>query len=97
MERIGGVFVRDEMPTLAEEIKLPNATGLLPTIIVAETVFVEVFITLIVLVPEFATYTLLPSGLTDTPTGCKPTIIVVKTVSALASITLSVLSWLCVT
>ena len=50
------------------EIKFPNAIGLTPTIIVAETVFVAVFITLTVLSLLFATYTLVPSWLTDIPT-----------------------------
>ena len=67
--------------------------GLLPTVIVAETVFVAVFITLTVLSPSFATYTLLPSGLTDIPKGSVPTVIVAETVLVAVFITLTVLSY----
>ena len=59
---------------------------------VVKTVFAAVLITLTVLsLREFATYTLLPSGLTAMPKGPLPTVIVAVTVSAAVFITLTVL------
>ena len=47
---------------------------------VAATVLVAVLITITVPSFKFATYTLLPSGLTDMPCGLEPTVIVDTTV-----------------
>ena len=58
-------------------MKLPSELGPVPTLMVAITVFVAVLITEILPEPEFTTYTLLPSGLTDMPIGTKPTAMVV--------------------
>jgi len=67
---------------LQPEIKFPNAIGEIPTGIVTITVFVKELITetLFELEFEFATYILLPSGLTETPMGFSPTGIVATTV-----------------
>ena len=61
------VTFTDGIPSCEEypKIKLPIDCGLLPIVIVAETVSAAVFITLTV--PLHTTYTLVPSGLTDTP------------------------------
>jgi len=65
--------------------------GAIPEIIVAETVFVAVFITLTVPVEEFLfeTYTFNPSGLTEIPKGPEPTVIVAETVFVEVFITLT--------
>jgi len=57
---------------------------------VAITVFVEVLITDTEAESVFVTYTLLPSGLTHTPTGSDPTVMVDTTVFFAVLITLTV-------
>jgi len=77
------------IPVVTDDIKLPKATGPLPTGIVAVTVFDEVLITLTVLEPLLATSTLLPSGLIEIPVGDEPTEIVANTLLLIALITLT--------
>ena len=78
-------------------MNVPNAEGLAPTVTVAVTVFVDVSIVDTVPSPEFATTTVDPSGVTDTPMGATPTATVAITESDAASITDTVLSPLFVT
>src|SRR5580700_6265915 len=56
--------------------KLPSDIGNAPTLTVAVTALVAVLIIETVLASSLATYTMLPSGLKDTPNGFEPTGIV---------------------
>jgi len=65
---------------VAGAMNSPKPTGNVPTGTVAVTVLVPVPITDTVLDMAFATYTLVPSGVTPTPIGWVPTGTVVMTV-----------------
>jgi hypothetical protein len=68
-------------------MNFPKARGLLPTATVAVTVLVAVLMTETVLLLEFATYILVPSGVIPTPNGSSPTAIVAVTALLAVSIT----------
>src|SRR5665213_2178988 len=89
IERLGVSLFNAGIPTLEVEIKLPNAIGSIQTLMESVTVLVAVFITLTLLEIEFATYTVLPSGLMDIPSGKNPTVIVAVIISVAVLITVT--------
>src|SRR4051812_41303120 len=76
---------------LGRMMKIPKATGVVPTAIVAVPVVVAVAIPAMVLETAFATETFRRSGLTATPMGLLPTAIVAVTVFVVVAITDTVL------
>ena len=71
----------------------PKEMGLVPTVMEVETELLLVLMTETVLLAKFATYALVPSGVTETPYGFDPTVMVVgETELLLVSITETVLS-----
>src|SRR5450759_3255335 len=68
-------------------INCPKAEGTFPTFAVSVTVFVAVSIIDTVSLFQFATYTLFPSGVTETPRGFPSTFTVASTLLVAVSIT----------
>ena len=69
---------------------MATTEGMLPTVIVAITLFVAVLMTDTLLEPLLGTYTRLPSGVTARSIGVVPTMIVATTKLVLVLMTLTV-------